>query len=142
VLDRSWTARAWNRKAQRLFAGWLDGAHDRNLLRFIFLAPGAHALIHDFDERARRVVGEFRADVSTHLDDPPIRDLVADLRRKSGTFARLWDQHGVLGREGGERTFDHPRDGFVRFTQVTFNLASEPELKLTILVPAAGNRPK
>jgi hypothetical protein len=73
--------------------------------------------------------------VSTHLDDPPIRDLIAELHRTSAAFARLWDQHGVLGREGGERTFDHPRDGFVRFTQVTFRLASEPELKLTILVP-------
>jgi transcriptional regulator with XRE-family HTH domain len=139
VIDRSWTARAWNRRAQRLFAGWLDGAHDRNLLRFVFLGSAARTLIHDFDERARRVVAEFRADVSTHLDDPPIRDLVADLRRTSEVFARLWDQHGVLGREGGERTFDHPRDGFVRFTQVTFNLASEPELKLTILVPAPAN---
>jgi transcriptional regulator with XRE-family HTH domain len=139
VLDRSWTARAWNARAQRLFAGWLDGAHDRNLLRFIFLAPAARRLIHDFDERARRVVAEFRADVSTHLDDPPIRDLIADLRQRSDTFARLWNQHGVLGREGGERTFHHPRDGFVRFTQVTFNLAREPELKLTILVPD-GNR--
>jgi hypothetical protein len=68
-----------------------------------------------------------------------IRHLVAELRRNSDAFARLWDQHGVLGREGGERTFDHPRDGFVRFTQVTFCLASEPELKLTILVPD-GNR--
>jgi transcriptional regulator with XRE-family HTH domain len=137
VLDRTWTARAWNPRAQRLYAGWLDGAHDRNLLRFIFLSPTARTLIHDHGERARRVVAEFRADVSTHLDDPPIRDLIADLRRRSEAFARLWDQHGVLGREGGERTFDHPRDGFVRFTQVTFNLASEPELKLTMLVPVA-----
>ncbi len=138
VLDRSWTARAWNGRAQRLFAGWLDGAHDRNLLRFIFLASAARALIHDYDKRARRVVAEFRADVSPHLDDPPIRELVAELRRRSDVFARLWEAHGVLGREGGERTFDHPRDGFVRFTQVTFNLASEPELKLTILVPASA----
>jgi transcriptional regulator with XRE-family HTH domain len=135
VLDRTWMARAWNAGAQRLFAGWLDGTHDRNLLRFIFLSPAARALIHDYDERARRVVAEFRADVSTHLDDPPIRDLIADLRRSSEAFARCWSAHGVLGREGGERTFDHPRDGFVRFTQVTFNLASEPELKLTILAP-------
>jgi transcriptional regulator with XRE-family HTH domain len=138
VLDRSWTARAWNARARRLFAGWLDGAHDRNLLRFIFLVPAARALIHDYDERAHRVVAEFRAGVSTHLDDPLIRDLIADLRRRSHTFGRLWDQHGVLGREGGERTFDHPRDGLLRFTQVSFNLASEPELKLTILVPDAN----
>jgi transcriptional regulator with XRE-family HTH domain len=135
VLDRAWTARGWNAKAARLFAGWLDGAHDRNLLRYIFLVPAARALIRDHDERARRVVAEFRADVSSHLADPAIRDLVDGLRRQSPDFARLWDAHGVLGREGGVRTFNHPRDGLLRFEQVTFDLASQPDLKLTILAP-------
>jgi hypothetical protein len=32
------------------------------------------------------------------------------------------------------RTFHHPRDGFLRYEQATFNLASHPDLKLTILV--------
>jgi transcriptional regulator with XRE-family HTH domain len=141
ILDRSWTARAWNARARRLFAGWLDADHrdsDRNLLRFVFLAPAARTFIRDHAARARRVVAEFRADVSTHLNDPAIRNLVDDLRRQSRDFARLWDEHGVLGREGGERTFNHPTDGFLRFAQVTFNLASGPELKLTILVPEAA----
>jgi transcriptional regulator with XRE-family HTH domain len=141
VLDRAWTARGWNAKAARLFAGWLDGDNDRNLLRYIFLSPTARTLIRDYDERARRVVAEFRADVSSHLADPAIRDHVDDLRRRSDAFARIWDAHGVLGREGGERTFDHPRDGLVRFEQVTFNLASQPDLKLTILIPAPS-RPR
>jgi transcriptional regulator with XRE-family HTH domain len=136
VLDRAWTARGWNAKAVRLFAGWLDGKNDRNLLRYIFLSPAARMLIRDYDERARRVVAEFRADVSPHLADPAIRDHVDDLRRRSDAFARIWDAHGVLGREGGERTFNHPRDGLVRFEQVTLNLASQPGLKLTILIPA------
>jgi transcriptional regulator with XRE-family HTH domain len=136
ILDRTWTARGWNAKAARLFAGWLDGDNDRSLLRYIFLSPAARSLIRDHDERARRVVAEFRADVSAHLDDPAIRDHVDDLRRRSDAFARIWDAHGVLGREGGERTFNHPRDGLVRFEQVTFNLASQPDLKLTILIPA------
>ncbi|HEY1545167.1 MAG TPA: helix-turn-helix transcriptional regulator [Xanthobacteraceae bacterium] len=136
VLDRAWTARGWNTKAARLFAGWLDGTHDRNLLRYIFLSPAARALIRDYDERARRVVAEFRADASTHLADPAIRHLIDGLRRQSPAFARRWDEHGVLGREGGVRTFNHPRDGALRFEQVTLNLASQPDLKLTILVPA------
>ena len=136
ILDRAWTARVWNAKAARLFVGWLDGDNDRNLLRYIFLAPIARTLIRDYDDRARRVVAEFRADMSSHLADPAIRDHVDDLRRRSDAFARIWDAHGVLGREGGERTFDHPRDGLVRFEQVTFNLASQPDLKLTILIPA------
>jgi hypothetical protein len=40
----------------------------------------------------------------------------------------------VLGREGGERTFDHPVKGLLRYEQVTFALAGHPDLKLTILI--------
>jgi transcriptional regulator with XRE-family HTH domain len=44
----------------------------------------------------------------------------------------------ILGREGGERTFRHPTDGFLRYEQATFNLANQPDLKLTVLVRAPG----
>ena len=142
ILDRAWTARGWNARAARLFVGWLDGEHDRNLLRYIFLSPAARALIRDYDERARRVVAEFRADAGAHLAEAALRDHVDDLRRRSAAFARIWDAHGVLGREGGERVFDHPSDGLVRFEQVTFNLASQPDLKLTILIPVPSRTDK
>jgi hypothetical protein len=134
ILDRFWTARSWNAKAERLFVGWLDRPADRNLLRFVFLDPAAPALICDYEARARRVVAEFRADVSSHLNDPAIRALIDDLRRQSRAFARFWDEHWVHGREGGERTFNHPADGFLRYAQITFNLASQSEVKLTMLV--------
>ena len=135
VLDRRWDARAWNAAAERLFTGWLDRAGERNLLRFIFLEPGARALICDWDERARRVVAEFRAQSGAHLTDRSLRTLIDGLAADSPEFARLWDQHGVLGREGGERTFNHPKDGFLRFEQVTYSLAGHPDVKLTVLVP-------
>lgn len=143
VLDRAWTARSWNRAAERLFAGWLGGAGDRNLLRFIFLDPGARSFICDWAERARRVAAEFRAASSAHLDDPELRGLIETLRRESPDFAEFWEQHGVLGREGGMRTFNHPTGGFLRFEQITFDLAIQPELKLTILMPEAeGSTPQ
>ncbi|MFZ2005909.1 MAG: helix-turn-helix transcriptional regulator [Stellaceae bacterium] len=139
VLDRSWNAQAWNAAAERLFVGWLDASPEdnteRNLLRFIFLAPGARSLICDWERRARRVVAEFRAHCGAHLDDPELRRLIDELRRSSPDFAQMWEQHGVLGREGGERTFNHPRDGFLSFEQVTFELAGHADVKLTMLVP-------
>jgi transcriptional regulator with XRE-family HTH domain len=136
ILDRTWTARSWNRQAERLFVGWLDApAADRNLLRFIFMEPAARSLISDYENRARRVVAEFRADVSAYLDDPAVRVLIADLKTQSQHFERFWDEHGVLGREGGERTFNHPRDGLVRYRQMTFILAGHPDFKLTMLTP-------
>lgn len=136
VLDRRWNARAWNPAAARLFTGWLDRPGDRNLLKFIFLRPGARSLICDWERRARRVVAEFRAHCGAHLDDAPLRELIDQLRRLSPDFRDMWEQHGVLGREGGERTFDHPEDGFLRFEQVTFDLAGHADIKLTMLVPA------
>jgi hypothetical protein len=62
------------------------------------------------------------------------------LRRDSEQFGQFWDQHGVLGREGGERTFNHPRDGFLRYEQVTFEVANHPDLKMTMLIQQPDDR--
>jgi transcriptional regulator with XRE-family HTH domain len=140
LLDGRWRARAWNAPAARLFVGWLDGPHDRNLLRYIFLTAEARTLICDWEHRARRVVAEFRADCSRHLEDPALAALLDELRRRSAFFAQLWDEHAVLGREGGERTFSHPQDGFLRYEQISFTLANRPELKLVMLATMAQTK--
>lgn len=140
VLDRCWNALAWNARAQRLFVGWLDAdtTGDRNLLRYVFLSDAARALIRNWEDRARRLVAEFRADAGRHLNDPPIAALIDDLSARSPVFARLWSEHSVLGREGGERTFEHPLDGFLRYEQITMTLANRPELKFVMLADAEG----
>jgi transcriptional regulator with XRE-family HTH domain len=141
VLDRFWTARCWNAAAAHLFAGWLDQPGERNLLRFVFLVPAARGLICDWETRARRVVAEFRASSSARVTDPALRSLIESLRDASSEFARFWNRYGVLEREGGERTFNHPRDGLLRYAQVTFDLAGRPDLKLTMLVPGVTGAP-
>jgi transcriptional regulator with XRE-family HTH domain len=142
AMDRLGTARAWNKQAAHLFVGWLDkkprksqeGKHERNLLRYVFLEPAARKLIHGWEERASRVLAEFRADAGAHLTDEAVKAMIEELRAKSALFARLWDAQEVLGREGGERTFDHPDDGFLRYRQIGFALAARPDLKLVMLV--------
>lgn len=148
LLDRNWTAVAWNAAAEDLFVGWLDGDHDRNLLRFIFLSPFARALICDFDDRARRVVAEFRIDYGRHLDDPAMRRLVDELLQASSGFAKAWDDHSVVTREGGKRSFAHPQKGLALYEQLSFALAGYPEVKLVMLAPVpsppdtkVGDRP-
>ncbi len=135
VLDGQWTARAWNRAAAELFVGWLDGDHDRNLMRFIFLSPAAPRLIEEWEDRARRVVAEFRADFSRRLGEPTMRGLIEELDQTSPLFARLWREQAVLGREGGERRFRAPTR---RFRQSTLVFASHPEAKLDCLTPIDG----
>lgn len=142
VLDGRCDARAWNAPAARLFVGWLDGDHDRNLLRYIFLSPASRQLILDFERRAARVLAEFRADYSRHMADDAMGGLVEELTVASPLFARLWAAQDVLGRDGGERTFAHPLDGFIRAEQVTWTLGGaiggRPDLKLSMLVPQSG----
>jgi transcriptional regulator with XRE-family HTH domain len=137
LLDRGWSARAWNPAAARLFVGWLDRPGERNLLRFIFLEPAARSLICDWQGRARRVLAEFRADYSRHVDDPGLEELIEELSRQSALFRRAWPEQAVVGREGGQRSFNHPVDGLVTYAQATFNAADRPDFKLVLLTPAA-----
>ena len=149
VLDRQWNAVAWNALAGRLFIGWLDRSADkpggRNLLRFIFLEPAARRLIRGWEERARRVLAEFRAECGVFPEDRGMQSLAAELRTRSTVFARLWEAHAVLGREGGLRQFNHPKDGPLTFEQAAFALAGRPEFKLVMLLGPVGTskgRPK
>lgn len=135
LLDRTWTARAWNDEATRLFVGWLDDANDRNLLRYTFLSPAARRLIVDWEDRGRRLVAEFRADYGHGVNDPALQELIDDLSRDSEAFRFYWREQVVLRREGGERRFDHPTDGRRAFLQSTLLVASDPGMKLVSLAP-------
>lgn len=139
VLDRQWNALAWNDAAAALFIGWLDGERDeRNLLRFTFASPAARALIVDWETRARRLVAEFRADTIRHLNDAPTRALIDSLLAESDAFAHYWASQNVGEREGGERAFDHPREGRVVYQQMTLKPAHREDLKLVVLVREAA----
>ena len=46
----------------------------------------------------------------------------------------------MLGREGGERTFNHPTEGFLRYQQISFTLDAWPDFRLTMLLPQGQQR--
>lgn len=136
LLDRTWTARAWNSDAAELFTGWLDDtSQQRNLLQFVFLCPDAEKLIVDWPERARRLVAEFRADYSRRPQDTAMQALIDRLLADSPVFSQHWREQAVLNREGGERNFNHPVHGRQCFLQTTLLVALQPELKLVCLMP-------
>jgi transcriptional regulator with XRE-family HTH domain len=137
VLDRHWDAVTWNRPAAQLFAPWLGkGAHaGRSLLRFVFEVPAARRFIVNWSNRAARLVAEYRADTAAWRNDPVRMALVQDLSDSSPEFAAAWKSQQVLSREGGRRSFAHPRQGRVEFDQFTLRVAQHADLKLTILVP-------
>jgi transcriptional regulator with XRE-family HTH domain len=135
VLDYAWNAIAWNPQAAHLFTGWLDNlSTERNLLRYMFLDPDARKFITDWRSRAQRLVAEFRGDCRAALDTPEIVSHVEDLRRKSKEFDLFWSTQNVLEREGGERTFYHPKQGQIKLQQLTLSLATSPGIKLVVLL--------
>jgi transcriptional regulator with XRE-family HTH domain len=133
LLDRLWRARAWNEAAARLFAGWL-GSGEAGLLEYVFLERSARAFIVDWENRARRLVAEFRADTGRDPEDPALAAVVDRLRAASVDFAAFWRDHAVLAREGGARAFNHPIDGALVYEQVTLTPVGRPDQKLVILV--------
>lgn len=136
LLDRYWNAVAWNAAARKLFAGWLDGRDKPpNLLRFMFGSAAAQSLTVQWEQRARRLVAEFRADSASLLDDPELQALVEELSAASPLFQRAWHLQDVVEREGGERRFLHPQSGELLYRQVNFRVANRPDLKLVTLMP-------
>ncbi len=140
LIDRLWRARAWNEAAARLLSPWL-GAPEPCLLAFVFRTPAARTFIVDWEERARRLIAEFRADTARAPDDPALLALVAGLRADSPDFAGLWDGHAVAARDGGARRFRHPEDGILDYEQVTLVPAAHPDHKIVMLLPSTGGSP-
>lgn len=141
IMGRIWDLLAWNAPAEALFAGWLDrplvkGGPAPNLLRFVFLSPLARSFVVDWETRARRISAEFRADCRTRLEEPALQRLVEELKQASPEFSRFWKQHDVLERQGGLRSFNHPRRGLVSYKQFTLRPVEQEHLKLVLLKPA------
>ncbi|MHB8368982.1 MAG: helix-turn-helix transcriptional regulator [Leptospirales bacterium] len=140
ILNGSWEAIFWNDPAESLFRGWLDkDAKTRNLLRYMFLEPYARRLVAGWEERARRLVSDFRADCGRRLSDPPVRELIEELQAGSADFRKYWKQQDVSWREGGPKRFNHPVFESVSYEQATFRLVSRRDLKLTVLVCLKAN---
>jgi len=136
LLDHTWTARAWNLNGENLFIGWLDKeSTERNLLKFVFLSPGAQTLIDDWPDRSRRLVAEFRADYSRNPDDMEMQALINELSERSHYFVQHWKEQTVLHRDGGARSFNHPVLGKQNFLQTTLLVASHQDCKLVCLAP-------
>lgn len=137
LLDPLWCARAWNDTAARLFAPWFDSG-EPCLLRFVFRNPAARDFIWDWENRARRLIAEFRADTARDPKDAETWALVAALIRESPAFAQFWRDQAVLAREGGTRKFVHPLDGVVEYEQVTLVPSAHSGWKVVMLLGPGG----
>jgi transcriptional regulator with XRE-family HTH domain len=121
VLGRFMDVLAANGAARRL-----HGDMPGNVLRHMFLDPGARELYPDWADVAAESVGSLRGAVVQHLDDPRLARLVGELSLKSAEFATLWAQHGVRSKAAGTKRIAVRHRGIVTVGWEALQVASAP----------------
>lgn len=107
----------------------------RNVLWAMFTAPQVRTALVDWDEHARRVVGQFRAEAAAHPTDPQFAVLADELARSSPEFRHWWTGHQVVRAAGGAQQFRHPRVGLLHTHLMQLRMLDRPSLKLIIHQP-------
>jgi len=133
ALDRAWNPACWNAAAGQLL--WLGDGRERNLLRYIFLDHSIRPVVPHWQDWARRLLEQFRAETRHRLDDPAIRSLIEALRCESALFAKLWDAPPASEPDNGIWTFIHPDGGQRSYLRNSFSPADRSDYTLVVLTP-------
>jgi hypothetical protein len=140
VLGPRWDFLAWNSSFLHLYPTVATmPVEDRNLVWVMFGEPAARKLILDWENEARRVLSQFRAEIVPFAEDPAVTSLVARLEAASPEFATWWPRHDVAGFETHRRTFDHPTAGRLVFEQQQLVPAGDPDLRVMVHLPIDGD---
>jgi hypothetical protein len=127
VRGPRWDVLAWNDIFSRIFGFPGVAPDDRNALRHAFLDPRVRRLNVDWPALARNLVSSFRTEYAQHTGDEAFESLIAELKRDSTTFARLWRESTVLSPTQ-ERSVQlrHPTLGSIFYGTVSFLIPDVP----------------
>jgi transcriptional regulator with XRE-family HTH domain len=132
LMNSRWDLLAYNRVHASFFSD-LDGipSEDRNCIWLAFTDPEWRRVIVDWDEVTLRMVGEYRAAMAEHVDDPTWRSLVERLLEASPEFRARWQRHDVRRVESARKRVRHPELGLLTLDYT--NLWLDPSLGARIV---------
>jgi transcriptional regulator with XRE-family HTH domain len=128
---------AWNRPAVAVFTDF--GAmppEGRNLLRWLFADPARDHTAATWEDTAKHTLARFRAQHARRPDDPSFAALIEELSAVSPEFRAWWPRHEVVAEQAGTKTIDGHALGTLRLHHLQSTPTSDPELRLTMYVPA------
>jgi transcriptional regulator with XRE-family HTH domain len=103
---------AWNPTASALFCGFeRRPPEERNMARLIFLDPEIRELFCAGGWNGAGLVAALRSRYTRGRPDARIEALISELNDRSPLFRRVWEEHGVVKRMHGRKTFNHPEVG-------------------------------
>jgi len=105
---------AWNPTASALFTGFeRRRPAERNMARLIFLDPEIHELFCSDGWRGAGLVAALRVRYERGRPEPRVEALISELMDRSPLFRQVWEEHGVVKRMRGRKTFNHPEVGVI-----------------------------
>jgi transcriptional regulator with XRE-family HTH domain len=136
IRTATWDVVAWNRAATAMLTDYEKvPAERRNILRFIFLDPGARAAQYDWTSVARFAVGSFRADVARAGAAANVSALVDELSRLSPEFDAMWRDTNISTHHEGIKHIRHPVLGRLAFEYSAFAVDGRPDLSMVVYNP-------
>jgi transcriptional regulator with XRE-family HTH domain len=103
---------AWNPTASALFCGFeRRPPEERNMARLIFLDPEIRDLFFAGGWDGSGLVASLRVRYTQGDPDKRVKALISELIERSPVFRRLWNEHGVVKRMKGRKSFNHPEVG-------------------------------
>ncbi|MCU7728383.1 helix-turn-helix transcriptional regulator [Actinoplanes sp. KI2] len=134
ILDFRFDVLAHNTAAVALFGpGFAVGT---NTAEPLFCDPGARDFQLDWNRIAREHVGNLRANLARHPDDPRLKALVTGLRQESRDFAVWWDDQTVQERTNGTKRVMHPIGGVMTLCYDVLAVQDGSEQRLSVITPA------
>lgn len=127
---------AWNRAACAVLGNFCQmPANERNTLYRFFCDPALKQLYVNWEELARRVLAQFRANAGPRVGDPWFRELIERVQQRSPEFRQWWARHEIVGTPQGRKELNHPAMGRLVFEHTTFTVSNTPTLQLVLFVP-------
>jgi transcriptional regulator with XRE-family HTH domain len=126
---------AWNAGA-RCVLGDPTCAPDgqRNLLWWLFTSPAPAA--RSWEETGRFALARVRVEHARRFEHPDFASLVVELLDASERFRELWPRQESSISQVGTKRIEHPELGPLRLHHLQSIPTSDPDLRLTQLVPA------
>lgn len=142
VYDAMWNLIIANAGYEALTGASAWQGIERNAVWRNVVGPGP-AAIHTPEELAEQqegIVADLRLTAAKYPEDPRVRRLVAELRRQSPLFTRLWDSAELRAHDDPSRHkyFDHPGAGRIGLDCDTLVVAGD-DLRIMVYSAEPGS---
>ncbi|GAA1987669.1 helix-turn-helix domain-containing protein [Kitasatospora viridis] len=133
VLGRRTDVLAANRLAREVLTDF-DAlpATQRNVARFYLLDPAARERVLDWELRAAETVAILRLEAGRYPTDRRLAELVGELTLRCPEFTGWWNDHKVLRRTHGAKSYLHPEVGELHFAYESFQVPGDPDQTLCV----------